>query len=179
MPTDTIGWLWWFFTAIVLAIILGFLIGIPVNLITPKVKETGEGWLQKRRLKQEKYRETLEDMSRSLDNSPGEVYMYFIATLSIYGVLMLTSLIIALLLTLIALTSVLIQETQIIEIEGWILRLSSIASVVFLPGFAFYFLLSLIKFTTTINRASDLWSVYHDKKRAERVAMRTDDIEAT
>lgn len=70
-PNSVIEWIWWIFTAIILAFVLSIVSG----LATPVFKERGEGWFQKRRLKKEKYRESLEKMYAQYENNPNALLL--------------------------------------------------------------------------------------------------------
>ena len=71
MPESIPDWMWWIFTAIVLAIVLS-VIG---NLLTPLVRRGGEGWLRRRRLSHDKYRAEIQYAVKLLEDDPTVVYL--------------------------------------------------------------------------------------------------------
>lgn len=77
MPSSAIEWGFWIFSTI----IVGGLLGIGVNLISPSVGKRGSIWLQSRRLKQQKYVDYLNFLSLSLDDDPSTVFLQFAADL--------------------------------------------------------------------------------------------------
>ena len=81
MPTTLEGWLFWIFTAVILA----FLLTILSNLATPAIRRSGESWLQKRRLKREEYYEMIEKIALDLNENPTKVVLYYTVRLLRYG----------------------------------------------------------------------------------------------
>lgn len=71
MPATPDSWLWWIFSVL----IVGLILSVVGNLITPVVRKSGEGWLQKRRLKKQEYRRFLQDEIIVLHNKPMTVVM--------------------------------------------------------------------------------------------------------
>lgn len=55
MPDSVSEWGWW----IVSTIVVGFILSIVANLVTPIFKQTGQGWLQRIRLRRERYHTSL------------------------------------------------------------------------------------------------------------------------
>ena len=72
MPDTLQGWMWWGFTAV----IVGLVINIGANFLTPLARRGGESWFQRRRLKHEKYRAGIEELVKQLKNDPPVAYLY-------------------------------------------------------------------------------------------------------
>jgi hypothetical protein len=96
MPNTTAEWLFWIFSTLV----VGLIVGIGVNLITPKIKETGDSWLQRRRLQRELYRQNVETLADRLESNPQDVLLYFMARFANSGILIGLSSLMYLLVTL-------------------------------------------------------------------------------
>jgi hypothetical protein len=82
VPSNTNEWIFWVFTTL----IVGTIVGIGVNLITPKVKEGGQSWIQKARLKDKEYRDSLNLWCDKLDNHPHLVYLYLLTRYSLASI---------------------------------------------------------------------------------------------
>ena len=164
MPNTATEWAFWVFSTIFLALI----IGIGVNLITPRVKDTGEGWLQKRRLKHESYRKQLEKMSKRLDENPAEIFLFFVGQLSAYGLafLMIVNMAVAGV-TVIVILSLRTDGQYFIDLQPWLRLLLCLLIGSFSGGLFLYVYFKVLRIVRTAN---DLWSIYYKRKRAERDA---------
>lgn len=159
MPTDTIGWLWWFFTAVVLATI----VGIGINLITPRVKEIGESWFQARRLKKQKYRESLEKLSVTLDREAATVFLFFTVRFMNYGLLFFAGFgVLGIGIMVITFPIFVLKNPQVIVLQISIIIAISLAAV----GF-FISMRALWKTFSTATQIVDLWRVHSERKDSE------------
>lgn len=66
MPDSVSEWGWW----ILSTIIVGFVLSIVANLATPVFKQTGQGWLQRRRLKKDEYYGQIIETALELQEHP-------------------------------------------------------------------------------------------------------------
>lgn len=73
MPTTLEGWLFWIFSVLV----VGLILSVMGNLITPLVKERGAGWLQRRRLRRQEYREQLIELGKRMKRDPNLAFFEF------------------------------------------------------------------------------------------------------
>jgi uncharacterized membrane protein len=77
VPNTAAEWGFWIFSTIV----VGLIIGIGVNLLTPQFSERGMRWLQARRLKEEEHDKRLEEISHLLETNPMEVLLRYLSFL--------------------------------------------------------------------------------------------------
>ena len=119
-------------------------------------------------MKKESYRKQIEAMSRRLDDSPSEVYLYLLTKLSGYGVAFVfaTGVIVA---TVIVVFLFNLDMVKIINAPTYF---KPLLSVFFAVGTGIIFMYTYFKILSVVRMIADIYSVYNKKKREIRVAMR-------
>jgi MFS family permease len=172
VPTDESSWRFYIISSVII-LIIGGLLGLGVNLITPKVKETGEGWFQKRRLKKEKYRAKLERASHDLDTDPTIVYLYFVGLV----LLLVTGFALLGIAAIIMAVIYLYFESVVPPADGFIRIMLIIAGLVLLAAFVVAGSYFAVRWMGLVAYAKDLYLVHSDRKRAERKARKEAEVE--
>lgn len=160
MPSNLNEWMFWIFSTI----IVGLIIGIGVNLITPKVKGTGESWLQYRRLNKQVYKNSLSQWSLDLDKGGSSVYLYFSNRVLTYATMLAVGFLF--LITQTAILSFLnfSNPAKLILTNETFQALVS-ASLISNVVYCFFFVVLLMQ---TIQQVTDLTVVHYNRKAAER-----------